>query len=93
MKFFHYIQQKNTGKGGITIAYQFKENKVTFSVAQCSDKGTYKKRTGRDVATEKFLNGETITLAIKGDKHKANKTFHAELPHLSYSLAQLRSSI
>lgn len=71
MKFKHFIL-RDSKSHGCTIAFDYNEKKslISFSVAQCHKKDVYCKKTGRDIAIDKFLNGNKITV------YMSRKAYH-----------------
>lgn len=71
MKFYHHTNNHN--KGGCTLAYDIihheKGKKIVIAVAQVSKKDYYCKKTGRDIATARYLKGETQSFVIKSKKN------------------------
>lgn len=69
MKFCHYPNQ--TGKGGITLAYQVtshsKGKTLSFAIAQCSKKDYYCKKTGAAIA-RKNLEEKPFNMVAKGSE-------------------------
>lgn len=69
MRYLHIRKRTNgaiKAKGGVTVAYEVNGNIVMYATAKCSKKDSYCKRTGRDIATGRFLRsfrGGTV------DKH------------------------
>ena len=61
------------GKGGFTVAYRQHLSgtgkMVDIAVAYCSDKDTYSKRVGRNIAISNIMEERVITLPV-GEKHK-----------------------
>lgn len=94
MKYYHYINNTNgyktsKGFGGVTLAYKYEDNKIIFSVAQCSIKDRYIRTKGRDVATQKMLNGEVLKIATKREHRKALKRFEEGAEFLCISIFDL----
>lgn len=94
MKFFHYIP--NTRKGGVTIAHELIEHEqgktLVIAIAQASDKDTYRRRTGRDVALDNYINGRTFKLVVKGSKKNIQKRIDERLGTLSYAIYRMQSN-
>jgi hypothetical protein len=58
MKYIHLRKRANgiiKAKGGTTVAYEVNGSLVTFATAKCSKRDSYCKRTGRDIATGRWL--------------------------------------
>ncbi len=94
MKFYHHINITN--KGGITIAYEVVETNqgksLVFSFAQCSKKDYYCKRTGRDRALDKFINGEVVSIVVKGSINSIKNRIQYQLPYLAANLNLLQAN-
>ena len=74
MKYIH-IRRKIKGNpvpcGGVTVAYKTEERYThdvhTVSLAVCSERDNYCKRTGRDKAVARFLEGTFYTIQTDPD--------------------------
>lgn len=70
----HIRPVSSQGFGGATIAYR-PDNEfhncrmVQVAVAYCSPHDTFSKKVGTRLATEKFLNGETILVPMRDPKN------------------------
>lgn len=75
MKFIHMryhdlIEYENTdmaillAHGGITAAYEVKDNYIEYSVAKCHRKDNFCKKVGRDIAIGRFLAGKKTIIPL-----------------------------
>ncbi len=71
MKFMHLRPLKKDSeeispKGGKTLCYEVnvREGKIYYSVARCHPDDHYVKRTGRDIALNRFLNDQVQTIPL-----------------------------
>lgn len=58
MRYLHLRKRVNgtpKAKGGKTVAYEVTGNLLTLAYAKCSKKDSYCKKTGRDIATGRYL--------------------------------------
>mgnify|MGYP000999290370 FL=1 len=91
MKFIHLrpISPKNkyNAHGGITIAYQpTNPNEYKVAFALCSNKDNYCKRTGRDKATERFLQNKTLSLPTFNQYPDVGEVLDTIEEHINYTL-------
>lgn len=62
MKYLHLRERDRSGhikpKGGVTVAYRQRDDRVEFSVAKCSSNEHFCKRIGRDVSMGRMVKGK-----------------------------------
>lgn len=94
MKFYHHINPNN--KGGVTLAYEVAENHqgktLLISFAQCSKKDYYCKRTGRDRALNKYIDGNITAIVVKGSIGSIKNRIQAYLPFLASNINNLQAN-
>ncbi len=57
-------------KGGMTIAYESNKHVVTIATAVVSEKDCYCKKTGRELAMQRFADGMTVMLPLPVTERK-----------------------
>ncbi len=94
MKFFHYIPKSK--RGGVTIAHELIEHNqgktLVLAFAQVSDKDTYCKKIGRDVALNNYVKGNTLKLVVKGSKKNIQARVEKQLAMLAFNFYWMQSS-
>lgn len=94
MKFLHFPGRN--GKGGVTLAYIVQEDSngkhLEISFAQCSDKDNYCKKTGREVALDRYIKGEVTVISVKGGVKSIRKRVENWLRWLAESIYYMQSS-
>lgn len=50
--------------GGITAAYEVKDNHIEYSIAKCHRKDNFCKKVGRDIAIGRFLAGKKTIIPL-----------------------------
>jgi hypothetical protein len=58
------LRSSPTAKGGMTIAYENNKHIVTIATAVVSEKDCYCKKTGRELAMQRFADGMTVMLPL-----------------------------
>lgn len=94
MKFYHHPGLNN--KGGVTVAYIIQQTEkgkfVEFALAQCSDKDNYCRKTGREVALDRYIKGQIFSIVVKGGKKAIKRRIETELYMLASAIYHIQSS-
>lgn len=50
--------------GGVTVAYEVKENNIEYAVAKCHRNDNFSRKIGRDISMGRFLAGQKAIIPL-----------------------------
>jgi hypothetical protein len=75
MKFMHFRyhwDKELEAKGGVTVAYEVKDNVISMSMAKCHERDNFCRKIGRDIAMGRYMNKDQIVFTAQGEHIRKN---------------------